>query len=242
MSITLLEAQLESAEMISPQVKHFVCRLTGPAFTYKAGQFITIHFKHGDAMLKRSYSIANIPNTENRIEFAANFVPDGPGTTYLFGLKPGDPLAISGPFGRLLLKDTDPKRYIFLATSTGITPYRAMLQALQERLKHNADLEVYICEGIRHIGDVLYEKDFLDVAHLHSRLKFKAFFSREDLSALKQPHHASGYVQNVLPTLDLNPNNDIIYLCGNPSMIDEAFEMLKNQGFEVSQIIREKYI
>ncbi|WP_373289467.1 hypothetical protein, partial [Alicyclobacillus cellulosilyticus] len=74
----------------------------------------------------------------------------------LFNLKPGDAIDINGPFGRLILKDEVPKRYIFVATSTGITPYRAMLPALQKRLEENKLLEVVILQGAQKSEDILY--------------------------------------------------------------------------------------
>ena len=55
-------------------------------------------------------------------------------------------------------------------------------------------------------------------------------------------HEYKGYVQHAFPDLTLNPQEDIVYLCGNPSMIDDAFTYLKDTGFTMQQVIREKYI
>ena len=52
----------------------------------------------------------------------------------------------------------------------------------------------------------------------------------------------SGHVQNVLAELGPEPARDIAYLCGNPNMVDAAFNALKESGLPVSQIRREKYI
>ena len=49
-------------------------------------------------------------------------------------------------------------------------------------------------------------------------------------------------MQHAFPDLALHPEEDMIYLCGNPSMIDDAYTYLKNQQFNIQQIIREKYI
>ena len=42
--------------------------------------------------------------------------------------------------------------------------------------------------------------------------------------------------------LDLNPETDVVYICGNPNMIDQSFEMLTNAGFDIKSVRREKYI
>ena len=49
-------------------------------------------------------------------------------------------------------------------------------------------------------------------------------------------------MQFIYPELHLNPEQDLVYLCGNPGMIDDSFSYLKEQGFAMQQIIREKYI
>jgi ferredoxin-NADP reductase len=236
-SITLVESF-----MVSPKVKHFIfsCELS-PAFSYLPGQFITIHFERDGKALKRSYSIANEPKLDNRIEFAAGYFENGPGTELLFNLKPGDTIQINGPFGRLILKDEFPGRYILVATSTGITPYRAMLNELSNRIEQNSNLKVVILQGVQKRGEILYAKDFMAFAQKYPQVTFRPHLSRELPQELRDNEY-SGYVQHAFPELNLNPEQDVVYLCGNPGMIDESFIYLKDQGFAMQQIIREKYI
>lgn len=228
--------------MLSPKAKHFVISHTSETiFDYLPGQFITIHFEHQGKMIRRSYSIANAPQKDNHIEFAATYVESGPGTEYLFNLKVGDTLQMTGPFGRLILKDNHPRRYILVATSTGVTPYRSMIPALQQRLDLDPALSVVIFEGVQTQQDLLYEQDFLAWAAQSPRVTFRAFLSRQSGDP-KQAHIRHGYVQHGFSELDLNVDQDYVYLCGNPAMIDDAFEILKEQGFSTQQIVREKYI
>lgn len=242
MQLHTFSITLEQAYMITPKVKHFVFHSDqSPAFDYRPGQFITLHFEHEGKNLKRSYSIANAPMGENRIEFAAGFIENGPGSKLLFNLQPGDTLNVNGPFGRLLLKDEDPKRYVLVATSTGVTPYRAMLKDLEQRLQNNPDLQVVILQGVQKKADLLYGDEFLALAKKYPRLQFRPYFSRETENNLQAGEYA-GYVQTAFPELMLNQDEDIVYLCGNPGMIDESFEYLKNQGFTIQRIVREKYI
>lgn len=233
---------LENAFMLSPQVKHFIFKADlQPPFHFLPGQFITIHFLQDNKLLKRSYSLANAPLQDNRIEFAASRVPQGAGTELLFNLKLGDKISISGPYGRLILKEKLPKRYILVATSTGVTPYRSMLQELKQRLLLNTSLQVVLIQGVQTPADILYLEDFLKFANNHHpQVNFYVYLSRTTTS-LKNYEH-TGYVQHAFPHLLLNPSQDLIYLCGNPGMIDESFSYLKNNGFAMQQIVREKYI
>ena len=228
--------------MLSPQVKHFVFKsLQTPAFDYQPGQFITLHFERESKVIRRSYSIANPPRQDNVIEFAAGFVDGGPGTDLLFNLKPNDTIQINGPFGRLTLKDTVPERYILVATSTGTTPYRSMIPELKKRLDANPLLQIVILQGVQTREDLLYKDEFLALSAHYPQVTFRAQLSRETKTDL-QPHEYIGRVQCAFPELALNPQQDMVYLCGNPGMIDDAFSYLKDTGFAMQQIIREKYI
>ena len=242
MQVNAFPVKLEDTRMLSPKVKHFVFRSEqNPAFSYLPGQFITIHFERDGKMLRRSYSIANMPADNNCIEFAAGFVENGPGTELLFNLKLGDSIHINGPFGRLILKDDIPKRYIMVATSTGITPFRAMIPELKRRLESHPELNIVILLGVQTCEDTLYRDEFLALAAFSPRITFRAYLSREIIENLRE-HDYLGYVQHAFPELALNPEQDKVYLCGNPSMIDEAFTHLKDLGFTVQNVIREKYI
>jgi len=242
MAIKTFPITLEESFMLSPKVKHFIFRATiEPAFSYKPGQFITIYFEKDGKMLRRSYSVANPPAKDNRIEFAAGYVEGGPATELLFNLKPGDVLNVNGPFGRLILKEEMPKRCVLIATSTGVTPYRAMIPALSTLLQRDPAFEVEILQGVAYANEVLYSEEFLDFARQFPGVRFKACLSREKTDTLKE-HETTGYVQHHLDELQLNPDTDIVYLCGNPAMIDESFALLKDKDFAMQQIIREKYI
>jgi len=233
---------LEDSYMLSPSVKHFIFRSKQELpFHYLPGQFITIHFEYMGKTLRRSYSIANVPTDNNRIEFAAGFIEGGPGSDLLFNLQSGDEIQINGPFGRLTLKDEHPKRYILIATSTGVTPYRSMITELKKRLDTNPSLSIVILQGVQRREDILYCDEFLALASYAPTIQFRAYLSRESEENLLAHEH-KGHVQAAFPDLSLNFEEDIVYLCGNPAMIDDAFTLLKEKGFSTQHVIREKYI
>ncbi|MEE9451564.1 MAG: ferredoxin--NADP reductase [Gammaproteobacteria bacterium] len=235
---------LEWIETIAPQIRHFAFRLNDDqTFTWIPGQFVNIHFESGDRTLRRSYSIASIPGQNKLVEFAASYIENGPASQYLWALQPGDEVTTSGPFGRLILRDESPQRYILAATSTGVTPYHSMLNQLAQRLEQT-DLSVTLLFGVRRREDLLYEEDFVEFAKQHSNFSFCAHYSQEKLTELSdvKDYEYSGHVQTGLQHLKPDPQTDIIYLCGNPKMIDDSFEQLKSLGFDVKNVRREKYV
>src|SRR3990167_5449577 len=183
--ITTFSITLIKTIMLTPHVRHFVFQLsTAHPFSYLPGQFITLHFEKEGKLFKRSYSIANAPKQDNRIEFSAGHISGGPGTELLFHLKPGDQINISGPFGRLILRDELPKRYILVATSTGVTPYRAMIEELKKRILLNPSLQVIILQGVQKRGDILFPEEFKALQHQFPQFCFRAHLSRETAHSL----------------------------------------------------------
>lgn len=232
---------LQSSRMVTPRVRQLSFRRAdGVPLPYVPGQFITLHLPWQDMELRRSYSIATIPGSVDEIQLAATFVEDGRATRLLYDLLPGAEVQATGPFGRFVLRDDPPARYLLIATGTGVSPYRAMLPQLRTLLdgkNHQATLML----GVRGPDELLFGEDFLAMARAHPDFGFIASYSRQ-LSSPPQPHERKGYVQDHLMELAPDPARDIVYLCGNPDMIDNAVERLKAAGFDNHNLRREKYV
>jgi len=243
MQDTTFSAVLTTSYDIAPGVRHFCLeKLDGTPLDYIPGQFITLLFETDAKPVRRSYSIASIPGKHKTIDFAASYIPNGIASESLFDLKPGAQLKATGPFGRLVLRDETPKRYILVATGTGVTPYRSMLPELNRRTQEHGT-EVVIIEGVTGKQNLIYSDDFLEYANQNSKKwQFLGCYSREEANIEEQAFARTGHVQKQFENLNLDPQGDIVYLCGNPNMIDQAFEQLQAMHFEVQNIRREKYI
>lgn len=227
---------------LTSKVKHLVFQREGEGvFTYIPGQFISIHFEQDGKLLRRSYSLAMLNPPANQIEFAFSYVQGGPASELLWHLKVGDVLQASGPYGRLILREEPVKRCYLMATGTGVTPYRAMLPQLLTALSADPNRHYHIALGVQHRADQLYTEDFCHYANQHPHLDFRLYYSREPKDGLAS-YERSGYVQTIFDEVIPCPDHDIIYLCGNPNMIDQSYEMLKTLGFPAQQVRREKYV
>jgi ferredoxin-NADP reductase len=227
---------------LTANTQHFRFTTDAPeGLQYKAGQFISLHISKDEVEHRRNYSIANPPAEDNIVELAMAYMPHGLASTLLANMRPGDTLHASGPYGQFILKDEVlPERYILIGTGTGITPYRSMLPQLSQLLA-TTTLQVVILQGVRSQQELLYAEEFIEFAANNPRAKFYACYSR-DLP--RQPHtfELSGYVQNHLEALHIKPGADIAYLCGNPNMVDAAFQSLQDLGLDRAHIRREKYV
>lgn len=240
MAIPTYAAELVWRRQETPRVLHLgFRRADGDALNFVAGQFVNIHFETPEGGTHRSYSIANPPGEGEVFEIALAPVAGGLATQALFDLEPGDTVQVSGPYGRFILRDDPPCRYVLIGTGTGITPYRAMLPELTRRLAHGYSAHVVL--GVWSREEALFGAGFRDLANRHPRFEYTACYSRE-VPVDAGPGERKGYVQAALDMLGLDPAADVVYLCGNPAMIDESVESLKEMGFDLKQLRREKYV
>ncbi len=238
--------------MLAPSVGHYTfVRDDGRPLDFVPGQFIQVHFAYADGTpAKRSYSLATIHDHAlgpgEAVEIAVSYVPGGAATALFEGLPEGGRVEASGPFGRFCLLPGDRnRRYLLIATGTGVTPYRAMLPLLEQRMAERG-VEVLLLQGARTPEELLYGEDFRAFTERHPSFRYVPCFSRtapEDLAARdRHPDVRQGYVQQHLAEFAPDPAGDIAYLCGNPDMVDTCFEALKAHGLSPAHIRREKYV
>jgi ferredoxin--NADP+ reductase len=112
----------------------------------------------GGKPLTRAYSIAS-PNYEEHLEFFSIKVPDGPLTSRLQHLRPGDPIVVSKkPTGTLVLHDLNPGKHLYLlATGTGLAPF---LSVIQDPETYERFEKVVLVHGVRFVSELAYT-DFI---------------------------------------------------------------------------------
>ncbi len=245
--------------MLAPTVAHLsFVRDDGQPLDFVPGQFVQVHFEYADGTAtKRSYSLATIhdhapgPDIEPRhprgevVEIAVSYVSGGAATALFEGLREGETVQASGPYGRFCLAPADAnRRYLLIATGTGVTPYRSMLPLLERQMAERG-IEAVLLQGARTPQELLYGEEFRAFAERHPGFRYLPCLSRQLPEAGSPLAHADvrhGYVQQFLDELAPAAEGDIAYLCGNPDMVDACFEALKGHGLPVPQIRREKYV
>ena len=218
-------------------------RADGQPFVHQAGQFIQLNL--GDAQgqrQRRSYSLSARSDHglgAEQFEFAISLVPGGLASGILANLPPGGSLSASGPLGRFVLPAAEHnRRYLLLATGTGVSPYRGMLPQLIDVLGQGR--QVMLLHGARTAAELPYVQEFLELAAAQPGFGYLPCLSRQ--WPVDLPGAVQGHVQQHLAGLDPDPANDIAYLCGNPGMVDAGFTALRAAGFGMPRIRREKYL
>lgn len=218
---------------IAPEVRHFVFEVPEVSqFHYKAGQFVSLKETLNEKKITRPYSIVSLPDG-NRFELCLNLVHEGVFTPHLFALKPGDSIEISAPLGFFTLRDPT-KEAVFVATGTGIAPFRAMAA---EYLSHPRANQLTLLFGVRREDTIYYREDFEALAREYPNFRFWRTLSRADAAWTGRTGHVQTHLLEVIgDRRDLD-----IYICGLKAMVDDVRAILKALGFDRKQIIFEKY-
>jgi NAD(P)H-flavin reductase len=155
----------------------------------------------------------------------------------LFGLKPGDELEVQEPLGYFTLRHPG-RRVVFVATGTGIAPFRSMLLDHLPRTQPH----VTLLFGVRYEEGLLYREEFEDLANRYKTFRFLPTVTRPSASW----HGRTGRVQAHLDeALAIRTPEELVtidvYICGLKEMVDDVRKDLKQRGFDRKQIIYEKY-
>jgi ferredoxin-NADP reductase len=209
---------------------------SNPPFDFKPGQFYSIVIPGAGPAgrdLRRAYSIASSPEN-SIIELCVKLVEGGPGTNYLNGMKVGDVCKGMAPYGDFVYKTVAGRDVIFIATGTGIAPFRSMLYS--KVYAENKPRHTRLLFGARDQNDLLYSKEM------------KEILGPDMIETLSRCEGALGDCHKGRVTDWLRGNAATIhwhetdfYICGNGAMIDEVKAILSGHGVEKHSIHQEVY-
>lgn len=219
--------------MLSPSVMSLKLGLPGEPLTFRAGQWINLFVPHADGPIKRAYSIASAPQ-ERTIELAVTRVEHGRASPIIHTLKPGDDVAIDGPHG-LFTRDDPSEAAIFVATGTGLSPFRSMLL---DELARSRLAPLTLLFGARTQADLLYRAQLEQIARAHAQFRYEVTLSRPDPGWTGR----GGYVQTHLAALVRELGAPHVYVCGLTKMVVEVRALLKGElGYDRKRIHSERY-
>ncbi len=206
------------------------------------GQFVMIGLEVEGRPLLRAYSIASA-NWEEHLEFFSIKVPNGPLTSRLQHIQPGDSVLIGGkPTGTLLISDLRPGRCLFLlATGTGLAPF---LSVTKDPETYERFATVVLCHGVRSVADLAY-RDYIERElptlpwlgdTIRAGLRYYPVVSREPFAHHGRLTHLldSGRVCDDLGLPPLDAAFDRAMICGSPQMLADSRALLDARGLKVS--------
>jgi ferredoxin--NADP+ reductase len=204
------------------------------SFRFVSGQFVMLGLMVNDKPLMRAYSIVS-PFWEESLEFLSIIIPDGPLTSHLYKIKPGDELLLGAkPTGTLTMDALIPgKRLHMIGTGTGLAPWMSIIRdpEIYERFE-----QITVQHTVRQIEDLAYRE------LLEGRLSNDPLVATEALHQLSYDHsvtkcptwiHENRRITDRIAAGDypLDPATDRVMLCGSMAMIKETGAQLEALGF-----------
>jgi CDP-4-dehydro-6-deoxyglucose reductase len=234
----LHEASLLNVWYTNERTKHFEFE-SSDDFDYKAGQYISMDVKLEGQQCVRSYSIASSPHHDNRFDLCLNIIPRGLVSPWLFHLKRGDKIQFTGPYGLFTVREPLDPVSAFIASGTGISPMRAMLQYLHQpsNLAALSGKEIWLIFGVREEADILYRHEFEQMARENPGFHFVPTLSRP---AADWSGHC-GYVQKQAARYLAGKAGFHAYICGLKEMVDDVRLQLEDLGYDPTALSYEKY-
>jgi ferredoxin-NADP reductase len=229
-----MQAKLIECVEIAPGLGHFVFEAqNGEGLQFAPGQFVSFTAAIGAKQITRAYSLASAPHTGvNRFELCLNLAPEGLFSHHLFRMKPGDTVEMRPPLGMFVLRQP-PRDSLFVATGTGIAPFRSMLKA---HLSASSP-QFTLLFGVRHESHLVYRSEFEELARQYPHFQFWPTLSRPEPSWSGRSGHVQAHLEEALAG-----RRDVdVYLCGLKLMVDDLRSRLKAAGFDRKQIFYEKY-
>ncbi|PIW61332.1 NADH:ubiquinone reductase (Na(+)-transporting) subunit F [Shewanella sp. CG12_big_fil_rev_8_21_14_0_65_47_15] len=211
----------------------------------KYGLFDLVSTVNEDVL--RAYSMANYPDEKGRIMLnvriatppSAN-VPPGKMSSYIFNLKAGDTVTISGPFGEFFVKETDAEM-VFIGGGAGMAPMRSHIFDQLKSKKTKRKMSFWY--GARSTREVFYQQDFDTLAAENDNFVWHVALS-EPLPEDNWTGY-TGFIHNVLYENYLKnhkaPEDCEFYMCGPPIMNSSVIKMLESLGVEPENILLDDF-
>jgi len=206
---------------------------------FRSGHFVMVGLEVEGRPLLRAFSVASAPYDEH-LEFYSIKVPDGPLTSRLQHIQPGDPIYVSRkPTGTLVLENLSPGRRLYLlASGTGLAPFMSIVRDpdTYERFEH-----VVVAHGVRFVRELGYRATLEEELARHElvgeqaarQLRYYPTVTRElfrrqgRITTLLESGQLPGDIG--LPALDAA--HDRVMICGGPAMLADTAALLEARGF-----------
>jgi len=228
------------------EVHHWTDRLFSfkttrdPGFRFENGQFVMIGLPVNGRPLLRAYSLASA-NHEEWLEFFSIKVPNGPLTSVLCDIKPGDQVLVGGkPTGTLVQAALVPgKRLYMVSTGTGIAPFVSVIKDPQVYERFD---KIVLLHGCRFVSELEYGRRMVEAVRndeflgeiVADNLIYYPTVTREEF---EHQGRVTTLLENGTFSADtglppLNPEDDRVMICGSPAVLEDMCNLLDGLGFD----------
>ena len=233
----LVVSNIKQETVDSVVVSFKVDKESKSAYTFKAGQYLTLCSKIKGEEIKRSYSICSDPQS-GKLQVGVKAIKNGVYSNYINdALRVGDTIEVSVPEGRFVL-DKSPANYLAFAAGSGITP---IISIASDELRKNSSSIFVLGYGNKTLGSTMFKDSINNLKNeFQDRFFVYNIYSQENNPDSFFGRIDSGFINQVLKqhsSIDFEK----VLLCGPEKMIQSATELLKSESFNENQILYELF-
>jgi propane monooxygenase reductase component len=239
--IVTATTKVEAVEELTKDIRRLVLRVTDPdALEFNAGQYVDIGVP-GSEGEHRSFSMANAPGEPDCLEFMIKLYEGGRFSGLLDngngnGIAVGDELTCKGPFGMFTLRDSSPRRLVFIAGGAGMAPVLSLLRSMAEKGTERSATFYY---GARTQDDLFALEEMERLCGVLPDFKFIPALSEDEEGGAWNGE--AGLITDVVDRLEDDLADVDAYLCGPPPMVDAAIALLERRGVPESHIYFDRF-
>jgi len=225
-------ATVLSATNLTPHVRQLVVLPKTQNLSFQPGQWVSLKLPVGPKPpLNRAYSMAAPASPSGELTLVFDHVPEGMGSGYLYQLKAGDELLLSGPYGNFVLPQPLNREVLCITRYTGIVPIRCMLKALYAHRETSPVLVIAVGPAE---NELLYHDELLSLAVMHASFRYLPLVASGDKSAVALT------VTMLRPLLE-GTSHVLPMLCGTKEFVRPLRAFFVEAGYERKEVKTETY-
>jgi propane monooxygenase reductase subunit len=230
-TLRTVRTRVEAIEPLTRDIRRLVVRVEEGEMPFRCGQYVDIRIPGTDEY--RSFSMANVPAGDGRLEFMIKLYPGGRFSGLLSdgSLEVGDELDVKGPYGVFTLRATD-RPLVFIGGGAGMAPILSLLRSMAEQAIARSAVFYY---GARGEEDLFHLDELRSLAAALPDFRFVPALSDEDWDG------EMGLITDVVDRCEPDLADVDAYLCGPPPMVDAATELLTRRGAPEGHIHFDKF-
>jgi propane monooxygenase reductase subunit len=231
--------EVEALDELTHDIRRLVVKVSEPdGLEFKAGQYVDISIPGADGE-HRSFSMANAPGEPGRLEFMIKLYEGGRFSGLLSngnGISVGDELTCKGPFGMFTLRDSSPRRLVFIAGGAGMAPVLSLLRSMAEKGTERPATFYY---GARTADDLFALEEMKELGEKLPDFTFVPALSEDEEGG--DWDGESGLITDVVDRMEEDLEDVDAYLCGPPPMVDAAIALLERRGVPEAHIYFDRF-
>jgi len=238
LNVRLYTATVEATRSLTYDIKEISLALNDPPeISHRPGQYVQVQAPSPDGPVYRAYSISSPVYERDKVQLVVRLVPGGIGSTYLHGLRPGDTVQFTGPFGEFVLNEDPSVEVVCVAGGCGMAPVRNIIYTIYDRWPERS---CWLFFGCRTTRDILYLDEYKELQRKHPN--FHVVYALSD--PLGPEEKWEGEIGFIHLSVDkyLKPGvRRQAFLCGPPPMIEAVTRVLEEKGVRPQDIFYDEF-